>query len=237
MRLGCCRPCRLFFPQVWGTRSSVTSGGPRPIMKASGSFTASARLGPVKGLVAPVSVQPMCSSFDVSDAGRRCARRLPGAAGLVECAFVRGCDDRVPDLRSCQARPVPDPVGPSHDCAAPRPHHPLCEDALCPQPGRATRAACPVPGRSRALRVGLEATRAPHLQPWRLPMHELAGLVGVSFLDLAKVVTAHACGLQRTGLEELLFGPDRIEQSMDAHLRDARPADPARGTRPVRRRP
>ncbi|MFI8860403.1 hypothetical protein ACIGW5_27930 [Streptomyces prasinus] len=64
--------------------------------------------------------------------------------------------------------------------------------------------------------VGLKATRAPHLQPWRLPMHELADLVNVSFLDLAKVVAAHACGLQRTGLDELLFGPDRIEQSIDA---------------------
>lgn len=64
--------------------------------------------------------------------------------------------------------------------------------------------------------VGLRATRTPHLQPWRLPMHELADLVTVSFLDLAKVVTAHACGLQRTGLDELLFGPDRIEQSIDA---------------------
>ncbi|WP_399936544.1 hypothetical protein ACGH52_00105 [Streptomyces sp. BBFR25] len=64
--------------------------------------------------------------------------------------------------------------------------------------------------------VGLRATRTPHLQPWRLPMQELADLVTVSFLDLAKVVTAHACGLQRTGLDELLFGPDRIEQSIDA---------------------
>lgn len=63
---------------------------------------------------------------------------------------------------------------------------------------------------------GLTATRAPHPQPWRLPLHELADLVNVSFLDLAKVVTAHACGLQRTGLDELLFGPDRIEQSVDA---------------------
>lgn len=47
-------------------------------------------------------------------------------------------------------------------------------------------------------------------------MHELTDLVNVSFLDLAKVVTAHACGLQRTGLDELLSGPDRIEQSIDA---------------------
>jgi hypothetical protein len=64
--------------------------------------------------------------------------------------------------------------------------------------------------------VGLQATRAPHLHPWRLPLPELTDLVNVSFLDLAKVVTAHACGLQRTGLDELLFGPDRLEQSIDA---------------------
>ncbi|WP_406467812.1 hypothetical protein [Streptomyces sp. NBC_01594] len=47
-------------------------------------------------------------------------------------------------------------------------------------------------------------------------MHELSDLINVSFLDLAKVVTAHACGLQRPGLDELLFGSDRIQQSMDA---------------------
>ncbi|WP_461025853.1 zinc finger domain-containing protein [Streptomyces sparsus] len=64
--------------------------------------------------------------------------------------------------------------------------------------------------------TGLRATRVPHPQPWRLPMHELSDLVNVSFLDLAKVVTAHACGLQRSGLDELLFGPDRIQQSIDA---------------------
>ncbi|WP_159027742.1 hypothetical protein [Streptomyces pactum] len=64
--------------------------------------------------------------------------------------------------------------------------------------------------------AGLEATRVPHPQPWRLPMQEVADLVHVSFLDLAKVVTAHACGLRRTGLDELLFGPDCIQQSIDA---------------------
>ncbi|MER7805127.1 hypothetical protein ABTX71_32965 [Streptomyces parvulus] len=64
--------------------------------------------------------------------------------------------------------------------------------------------------------AGLRATRVPNSQPWRLPMHELADLVNVSFLDLAKVVTAHACGLRRTGLDELLFGPDHIQQSIDA---------------------
>ncbi|WFB83814.1 MULTISPECIES: hypothetical protein [Streptomyces] len=64
--------------------------------------------------------------------------------------------------------------------------------------------------------VGLKTTRTPHAQPWRLPMPELADLISASFLDLAKVVTAHACGLQRTGLDELLFGPDRIQQSIDA---------------------
>ncbi|MFD6725761.1 hypothetical protein ACWHA6_38405 [Streptomyces anthocyanicus] len=64
--------------------------------------------------------------------------------------------------------------------------------------------------------AGLEATREPHPQPWRLPMQELTDLVHVSFLDLAKVVTAHACGLQRRGLDELLFGPDCIQQSIDA---------------------
>ncbi|MEV5107544.1 hypothetical protein ACFQ7G_19840 [Streptomyces massasporeus] len=66
--------------------------------------------------------------------------------------------------------------------------------------------------------AGLQAFRVPHAQPWRLPMHELADLVHVSSVDLARVVTAHACGLQRTGLEELLFGPDCIQRSIDALL-------------------
>ncbi|MEU9575102.1 hypothetical protein AB0D62_35670 [Streptomyces massasporeus] len=64
--------------------------------------------------------------------------------------------------------------------------------------------------------AGLKAIRVPHTHPWRLPMHELTDLIRVSFLDLARVVTAHACGLQRTGLDELLFGPDCIQQSIDA---------------------
>ncbi|MFD7854507.1 hypothetical protein ACFV6B_09515 [Streptomyces microflavus] len=63
---------------------------------------------------------------------------------------------------------------------------------------------------------GLRATRAPDPQPWRLPLDELADTINVSFLDLAKVVTAHACGLKRVGLETLLYGPDHIHQSIDA---------------------
>lgn len=34
-------------------------------------------------------------------------------------------------------------------------------------------------------------------------MCELSDLLNVSFLDLAKVVTARACGLQRTALDDL----------------------------------
>ncbi|WP_344409320.1 hypothetical protein [Streptomyces viridochromogenes] len=64
--------------------------------------------------------------------------------------------------------------------------------------------------------AGLQVMRVPHPRPWQLPMDELSELVHVSFLDLAKVVTAHACGLQRTGLEELLYGPDCLLQSIDA---------------------
>ncbi|MFE1519605.1 hypothetical protein ACFW9I_22745 [[Kitasatospora] papulosa] len=63
---------------------------------------------------------------------------------------------------------------------------------------------------------GLRTTRTPDPQPWRLPLNELADIINVSFLDLAKVVTAHACGLKRTGLETLLYGPDHIHQSIDA---------------------
>ncbi|MFE3379349.1 hypothetical protein [Streptomyces anulatus] len=63
---------------------------------------------------------------------------------------------------------------------------------------------------------GLRATCTPAPQPWRLPLDELADIINVSFLDLAKVVTAHACGLKRTGLETLLYGPDHIHQSIDA---------------------
>ncbi|MEV3972816.1 hypothetical protein AB0K68_32495 [Streptomyces sp. NPDC050698] len=64
--------------------------------------------------------------------------------------------------------------------------------------------------------AGLQALRVPHGQPWRLPMYELADLICVSFVDLARVATAHACGLQRSGLDELLFGPDCLQQSIDA---------------------
>ncbi|MFG2719863.1 hypothetical protein ACGFW5_16425 [Streptomyces sp. NPDC048416] len=64
--------------------------------------------------------------------------------------------------------------------------------------------------------AGPRAVRVPHPQPWRLPLPELSDLINVSFLDLAAVVTAQACGLRRTGLDELLYGPDRIEQSIDA---------------------
>ncbi|MGW3690559.1 hypothetical protein [Streptomyces sp. NPDC005125] len=35
-------------------------------------------------------------------------------------------------------------------------------------------------------------------------------------MGLARVVTAQACGIRRAGLDELLFGPDRIHQSIDA---------------------
>ncbi|MFF2184020.1 hypothetical protein [Streptomyces sp. NPDC058155] len=64
----------------------------------------------------------------------------------------------------------------------------------------------------------MDATRAPHPHPWQLPLHELSDLINVSFLDLAKVVAASACGAQRTGLDDLLFGPDRIQHSIDALL-------------------
>ncbi|MEU9064583.1 hypothetical protein AB0D13_38545 [Streptomyces sp. NPDC048430] len=63
---------------------------------------------------------------------------------------------------------------------------------------------------------GLRAVRTPHAQPWQLPLCELSDLINVSFLDLAHVVTAHACGLRRAGLDDLLFGPDRVLRSMDA---------------------
>lgn len=63
---------------------------------------------------------------------------------------------------------------------------------------------------------GLRAVRLPHAQPWRLPLGELSDLINFSFFDLARVVTAHACGLDRMGLDDLLFGPDRILQSIDA---------------------
>ncbi|MCX2182660.1 hypothetical protein KV205_19305 [Streptomyces sp. SKN60] len=75
-----------------------------------------------------------------------------------------------------------------------------------PQPHRAPTG----PG------IGLHATRTPDPQPWRLPLYELADLINISFLDHAKVVTAHACGLRRTGLDGLLYGPDHIQQSLDA---------------------
>ncbi|WP_030018189.1 hypothetical protein [Streptomyces monomycini] len=61
--------------------------------------------------------------------------------------------------------------------------------------------------------AGLRAVRVPHPQPWQLPLHELSDLINVSLLDLARVVTAQACGMRRTGLDELLFGQDRIHQS------------------------
>ncbi|MEU7336684.1 hypothetical protein [Streptomyces sp. NPDC007074] len=64
--------------------------------------------------------------------------------------------------------------------------------------------------------AALRAVRVPHPQPWQLPLPELSDLINVSFLALAAVVTAQACGLRRTGLDELLYGPDRIEQSIDA---------------------
>ncbi|MFF2792835.1 hypothetical protein ACFVT6_39865 [Streptomyces sp. NPDC058049] len=41
-------------------------------------------------------------------------------------------------------------------------------------------------------------------------------MINISFLDLARVVTAHACGLRRSGLDDLLYGPDHILQSIDA---------------------
>lgn len=63
---------------------------------------------------------------------------------------------------------------------------------------------------------GLHAVPTPHPEPWRLPLPELTDLINTSFFDLAKVVTAHACGLQRTGLDALLYGPDFIRQSLDA---------------------
>lgn len=54
---------------------------------------------------------------------------------------------------------------------------------------------------------GLKALRTPHKEPWRLPLTELTDLISVSFLDRAKVVTAEACGFERTGLTD--FGLSR----------------------------
>ncbi|MFC9810516.1 hypothetical protein ACFVJM_00355 [Streptomyces virginiae] len=44
----------------------------------------------------------------------------------------------------------------------------------------------------------------------------MADLINFSFLDLARVVVAEACGVERTGLIELLYGRDRIHASLDA---------------------
>ncbi|NML54805.1 hypothetical protein HHL19_18615 [Streptomyces sp. R302] len=41
-------------------------------------------------------------------------------------------------------------------------------------------------------------------------------MINISFFDRACVVTAHACGLRRSGLDDLLYGPDHIVQSIDA---------------------
>ncbi|MEV8398044.1 hypothetical protein [Streptomyces niveus] len=70
----------------------------------------------------------------------------------------------------------------------------------------------------RVSSVGLRTTRSPHSQPWQLPIQELSDLINVSFLDLADVVTASAVGAQRTDLDDVLFGPDHIQHSMDALL-------------------
>jgi len=53
-------------------------------------------------------------------------------------------------------------------------------------------------------------------RPWLLPLEALTDLVNVSFLDLAKVVAAEACGVDRDELMPLLYGPDRITDSIDA---------------------
>ncbi|MFI0990660.1 hypothetical protein [Streptomyces exfoliatus] len=41
-------------------------------------------------------------------------------------------------------------------------------------------------------------------------------MISISFVDRARLVTAHACGVRRNGLDGLLYGPDRILQSIDA---------------------
>ncbi|MFJ5882610.1 hypothetical protein [Kitasatospora cineracea] len=44
----------------------------------------------------------------------------------------------------------------------------------------------------------------------------MTDLISVSFLDLAKVVSVEACGLERSGLADLLYGADLIYASIDA---------------------
>ncbi|UUU38006.1 hypothetical protein [Streptomyces sp. NBC_00162] len=63
---------------------------------------------------------------------------------------------------------------------------------------------------------GLRALRPSYPEPWRLPLHELADQISFSFFDYAKVAVAEACGAERTGLTDLLYGDDRIRASIDA---------------------
>ncbi|MET8699830.1 hypothetical protein ABZW10_13305 [Kitasatospora sp. NPDC004723] len=63
---------------------------------------------------------------------------------------------------------------------------------------------------------GLRIERVPDPNPWRLPLPDLADVISASFMDLVKVVVAESCGVERTGLIDLLYGRDRICESIDA---------------------
>ncbi|MFI6003178.1 hypothetical protein ACIA98_22655 [Streptomyces sp. NPDC051366] len=82
--------------------------------------------------------------------------------------------------------------------------------ATRPRRGGPEAAAHPLTG------PALRAVPVAHNEPWRLPRNELADLITFSFLDHAKVVVAEACGVERTGLTELLYDGDRLSASIDA---------------------
>ncbi|MFG3227615.1 hypothetical protein ACGF07_22925 [Kitasatospora sp. NPDC048194] len=63
---------------------------------------------------------------------------------------------------------------------------------------------------------GLRIERVPDQKPWRLPLSDMADVISASFVDLVKVVIAESCGVERTGLIDLLYGRDRICESIDA---------------------
>ncbi|MFF9051546.1 hypothetical protein ACF09Z_10410 [Streptomyces erythrochromogenes] len=86
---------------------------------------------------------------------------------------------------------------------------------VTPSP-RPTPGSEPQPQTPRLVGPGLRALRPSCPEPWRLPLHELADQIAFSFLDYAKVAVAEACGLERTGLTDLLYGDDRIRPSIDA---------------------
>lgn len=79
----------------------------------------------------------------------------------------------------------------------------------------------------------LASRRVPDPAPWRMPLPELAQSIAASFIDRAKVVTAEACGAERAGLTELLYGPDRISESIDALIWARHDLIIAQETRPI----